>query len=341
MRSQERGRGRHEQLLRVLAIIRELDRVDGLDLYDLAERHGTNVRTIRRDLDAIAAAGLPLAKERDGKRMRWRVVYRDRLSNVASLLDLGHYLGLKLAIEQSGIVRRASSVYAGLEDLAARIETAIGPADRKRLQAIEKYVVIHDKFPYREPTREYFLPLIDAMADSRVCRVTYRAPRPDAREATFDVLPLRLFLHDQAAYVICQFIRYGSIGTLNLQRVRRLVVLRRRADPPSDFDPTKYELAAFRVHPGEKVTTYVLRFSREAAPYIRERLWHPSQTLRDLHGGGVELTFTCGDSSEIATWVAGWQGSVTVVRPAGLRRELVRFGRWLMRTYKDGAGGSV
>ena len=59
---------RNAQLGRILDILRALDRRDGVDLYELAEQQGTTVRTIRRDLDALRDAGLPLSEETEGKR---------------------------------------------------------------------------------------------------------------------------------------------------------------------------------------------------------------------------------------------------------------------------------
>ncbi len=64
--------GRNEQLTRVLQLLADLTTHGGLDLYTLAERHGTSTRTIRRDLDAIAGAGIPLKQlPGEGSRLRW------------------------------------------------------------------------------------------------------------------------------------------------------------------------------------------------------------------------------------------------------------------------------
>jgi predicted DNA-binding transcriptional regulator YafY len=65
-------RGRNEQLVRVLQLLSELAVRGGRDLYELAALYGTTTRTIRRDLDAISGAGIPLKREAgDGSRLRW------------------------------------------------------------------------------------------------------------------------------------------------------------------------------------------------------------------------------------------------------------------------------
>ena len=121
---------------------------------------------------------------------------------------------------------------------------------------------------------------------------------------------------------------------LNLHRVLAIEVTRRTATPPMDFDPETWEAAAFDVFAGGAPTKYVLRFASEVAPYVRERRWHPSQKLRGLSGGGVELQMTCAGSHEIMNWVASWRQWVVVVQPKSLRQEMAELGRWLVDRYR-------
>lgn len=332
MRSKECTSLRNEQVARILSILRDLDRLGGTDVYELAERYGTAVRTIRRDLAALEHVGLPLAEEQDGKRKRWSIRYRDRLQEYSGLIDASHYLALKIATEASGLAN-TSGQFAALEDLARKIEKVLGPAERDRLKAIERCFDSYSRFAYREAAPDVFWPLVDAVSAGRVCRVVYRAPSPRPRDKTFEVLPLRLFVHDRAVYVLAFVPKHEGIVKLNLQRLRRLRVLKKTAKPPADFDPAKWEQSAFGIFGGGKETTYVLRFHRNAAPFIRERVWHPSQTLRKLRGGGVELTFTCPESFEVAAWVASWREWVEARAPRTLRSESRSLGEWLCRRY--------
>lgn len=64
---------RNEQVVRILNILKELGREGGADLYELAERFGASVRTIRRDLDALDGAGFALVQRQrsDSQRRCW------------------------------------------------------------------------------------------------------------------------------------------------------------------------------------------------------------------------------------------------------------------------------
>jgi hypothetical protein len=107
----------------------------------------------------------------------------------------------------------------------------------------------------------------------------------------------------------------------------------RRGEPPPDLDPAKWAASAFTLHPGGRATRHVLRFAPDVAAYIRERTWHPSQTLRDLPDGGVELRFTCAESHEVTSWVAAWREWVEVRAPGKLKSELAELGRELVARY--------
>lgn len=331
------AKGRNAQLERVLKIIRDVSRLDGSDVYELAEKYGTAVRTIRRDLEALERLGLPLARDPDpdGKKVRYRLDARnDKLGGVASLLDANHYLALKVAMSDGGAVARETGLYGTLEDLAEKIEEAVGPKGRGQLEAIERCFLSWDKHAYQRTPREHLWPLVMAIEGRRICRVVYRAASHGGAERHYEVLPLRLFVHDRAVYLLCRFAGKRGVATLNLHRLRAVEVTEEVGEAPAGFEAEKWAESAFTLYPGEKSTTYVLRFDAVVAPYIRERTWHPSQRLRDLRGGRVELRFTCGESFEVTSWVASWREWVEVVSPVALRHQLWDLGRWLSATYK-------
>jgi proteasome accessory factor B len=88
---------------------------------------------------------------------------------------------------------------------------------------------------------------------------------------------------------------------------------------PADFSPERYFGESFGVFTAAGAVDVRLRFTPEAAPFVRERFWHASQVLVDLEGGEVELRLHVADSVELERWVCGWMGEVEVVEPVGLR----------------------
>jgi predicted DNA-binding transcriptional regulator YafY len=72
---------------------------------------------------------------------------------------------------------------------------------------------------------------------------------------------------------------------------------------------------------GNLVTVRVI-FSKRTAPYIRERLWHPSQKLRELEDGRLEVTLRVADTLEVRRWILGYGVQAEVVAPEGLREAM-------------------
>lgn len=64
---------RNLALIRTLSIVRDLQRGQ-YGLAVLASRYGVTPRTIRRDLEAIEAAGIRLEKQRDDRDSEWRIL---------------------------------------------------------------------------------------------------------------------------------------------------------------------------------------------------------------------------------------------------------------------------
>ena len=326
--------GRNAQVVRLLNIVRDLDRTGGVDLYELAQRYGTTVRTVRRDLVALTGAGLPLVEEPgEGARKRWRLAYRDSVTKIATLLDASHYLAVRVAMSQDGVLRSGSPLFSALEDLSDKIETAVGKKGRSQLEAIAACLYSYEKFAYHQAPPDVLWPLVGAVADHRLCRVTYRAPRQPAVDKIFDVLPLRVFAYHGALYLQAHVPKHGKTILLHLSRLVSLDVLAKRGKPPRGDRPEALENLAFGVFSGGPITSYRLRFSRDVAPYVRERRWHVSQKLRELPDGRVELQFKCAASGEVSGWVSSWRGEVEVIEPESLRSELAEVARQHLALY--------
>jgi predicted DNA-binding transcriptional regulator YafY len=84
----------------------------------------------------------------------------------------------------------------------------------------------------------------------------------------------------------------------------------------------------------EKPMTVVVRFRADQAPYIRGREWHPTQQLKDLRDGRLELTFRAGGTFEITRWLLGWGDAAEVIRPVRLRREVAAILRSAATQYR-------
>ncbi len=326
--------GRNEQVVRILQLIRALDRTGGCDVYELSQHFGIGVRTVRRDLVALEASGIPIKREaaEDSSRVRY-AFDGDATERVTSLFEAAHFLALRVAMTEGTVLRQNSHLFATIEELAKRIEDTIGPRGREQLREIDRCFFSWDKFAWRKAPRDVLLPLVSAISGHRVCEVRYRAPTSGNKERKYQVLPLRLFVHNGALYLHAWHAKLEQVRLLNLNRLVGLKVLEQRQEPPASYDPGELEATAFGIFIGPAPEEVVLRFDAFARPYIEERTWHPSQELTPEKDGGVKLSFRCPPSYEVDNWVASWKDHVEVLAPTKLRQELATYGAWLTARY--------
>jgi len=161
----------------------------------------------------------------------------------------------------------------------------------------------------------------------------YRKPGSAAPERR-RVRPYHLANRENLWYLIAHDLERNALRTYALPRITTVTVTKQHFEKPDDFTPEKFFANALGVLGGDGNFTVVIRFKSDAADLIREREWHESQEMRELRGGGLELTLRLGALAEIERWVLGWGSSAEVIKPAVLRDKIRATAALLAATYK-------
>jgi len=235
---------------------------------------------------------------------------------------------------EAQVLRRTDSLFSVMEELADRIEEALGAKGREQLRSLDQAFFSWEKFVWRAAPADVLWPLIGAISGRHPCTVTYRAPTSGNQQKDFEVLPLRLLVHHGALYLHAWQPKFKTVLLLNLHRLQKLKVHERTATLPPEYDPQRLEATAFGIFIGKGTQRFVLRFDSFARPYIEERSWHPSERLEVKSDGTVILSFECTPSYEVTNWVASWREHVEVIEPKALREELAGYGKWLLARYQ-------
>ena len=91
---------------------------------------------------------------------------------------------------------------------------------------------------------------------------------------------------------------------------------------PGDFDFRKLSASQFGMHWGEDDIEVQIWFASPAAAYVRERLWHPSQTITDNADGSLVLALTVNHLLELQRWILSWGAMAQVLEPPSLVEEV-------------------
>ncbi|HEV2391341.1 MAG TPA: WYL domain-containing protein [Verrucomicrobiae bacterium] len=91
----------------------------------------------------------------------------------------------------------------------------------------------------------------------------------------------------------------GRVETFALSRCRSLTGSGEHFASPAPFDPEAFFKHALGISQAERPWNVRLLFAREVATYIRERVWHPSQRMRERRDGSLELRLETSSRKEL------------------------------------------
>ena len=63
-------------------------------------------------------------------------------------------------------------------------------------------------------------------------------------------------------------------------------------------------------------------FNSDIAEYVRSRVWHPSQQVREIGGGRITMKMHVGGEFELGSWILSFGASATVISPDRMRRRV-------------------
>lgn len=308
---------RERQIVRILAILRVLGQGQRPTVHKLAAEFRTRRETIYRDLRVLQDAGYPITGDERGHLSRPRLISSDVPDIRFSTAELDALL-LAAAQSQTALPRAESLSSAALK-LKALAKSAQDAAAPGLDEMFDTWTCGWKD--YRAHEGRIAL-LIEAILRKRRCVVDYRKPSR-AESKTYDFDPYRLLFVGGGLYVVGRVPKHVGTVTLAIDRLLAVILSKTEFEVDPTFDPQTCRRDAFGVSWQDPVEI-VLRFRTDQGPYVRERVWHPSQKLTDLPDGGVQLAFRAGGPFEIRRWILGWGDAVEVVSPNQLRQEIRR-----------------
>jgi predicted DNA-binding transcriptional regulator YafY len=313
---------RGNQLSRQWRLLQLLDRPAGVVVEDAAGELECAVRTIWRDLRVLQDAGFPIYDEAmgDGRRSVWRIqeAFKLRLPLKLSLAELAALL-MSRELVMPGAAGLGPAVGSAFEKIAGVLsQDALALLDRMR----DTIGVRALGAKLQAPAAEHLRAIQTALVDRRRLRLRYYSmSRDEITDRRVD--PYHLTLHNGGFYLVGHCHLRGEPRIFAVERIRDLEMLAARFERPADFDVERYLDGAWGIVRGDIVTVKIL-FSRSLARYIKDRLWHPTQTFRDLDGGRLEMTLRVADTLEVRRWLLGLGPEAEVLAPATLRETIRR-----------------
>lgn len=322
-RARGRPRGPFTQHRRLDALRALLQRhPGGLSIYDLARELDVTPRSLRRYLVEVKRElDLVSTTPRPGGARLWRLAPGDVPRKVEVRRTQAYAL---LAARRLFEPMKGSTLYEEI-DLAAQKLLGVarrpgrgpnaGVADA-RLEERFLYLPFAPK-DYAARTEELD-DLFQAVADLRPLRCRYRRSS-DGREERIVIHPYAMVLYKDAIYCVGLHVARGDVRTFLLDRMRDTeCAASERFELPASFSIDDHFQGQFGIWRGGEPRRVVIEFDARVAEFVSSRRVHDSQVLEVLPEGGLRLTMSIGDLTEVATWILGFGDTARVLEPADL-----------------------
>lgn len=311
---------RAERMIATLLLMQARERVTA---REVADEQDVSIATARRDLDALAAAGVPVYPQ-PGRGGGWSLVGGART-------DLS---GLT-ASESQALFTLLGPASATTPETAAAVRKLLralpGPF-RADAEAAAASVQLDETGWGEEPADRPAT--VDTVQQAIVARVRIRIEytHRTGRRSTVELSPLGLVAKDRHWYLIAD--RDGETRTYRMDRVDDVLVTDDPAVRPEDFDLAReWRRVVEYVEGRRSLVRATLRVQNRHLWVMRDRFGRYLDLVRPIDEDWTEITVAAHTARSVAEQLAGWGSMVEVIGPDEVRRELGRIGTELIASY--------
>ena len=323
---------RNAEVIRQWTILRELESSRRLTIDEMAEKTGVTTRTIRRDLEALQFVGFPIYDEvYDGKKY-WLLEQKafKRLDATGfTFAELSALYFSRTLVECLAATPFQEDVRSAFDRLAA----ALTPGMRTFLDRLP--LVIQAKRDAGaqavSPKTREIAQLLDATLQHRRVVMRYHSFSSE-REKAYTIEPSRLVFAQGALYLMAYVPEYSQVRTFAVDRIKSLSVTEERFEP-GENDETVFA-HSLGVHHGTPEPVEIV-FEPRIAPYVRERMWHSSQTVRDAPDGRITVTLHVSNDFALRSWILGFGALAKVMAPRALADEIEKECSRVVERYRE------
>jgi predicted DNA-binding transcriptional regulator YafY len=299
------------RLLRLLVAL-QADRCS--NARELAELCEVSRRTIFRDLETLAQAGIPVRYLEDRRGYQLAPGYAFRSPG----LDTREAAALILAARAGGH-GDAFGLHRDARTAAGKVAASLQGETRDRVRALAEMFECRHLPCVLEPGRQaVYDALLESMTTRVQVRLGYQEPGSATEYAT-KVSPYRVLMGSRSWCLIGRSTLHRQVRAFQLPWIRRVELTDDHYQIPPRFNLERFLGQAWAAERGADRLEVWLRFSPRVSRDVAEGSAHPSQRLEPRADGSLDVHLTVDGLDEIFGWVIGFGDQVEVLEPASFR----------------------
>ncbi|MEM6799212.1 MAG: WYL domain-containing protein [Planctomycetota bacterium] len=305
-----------KRVTRLLKVLQMLQARAGENADGLAAANNVSRRTVFRDIEALKAAGVPVAYDRDTDRYSLPGAYLLPPTNftaqeAVALICLTTQLGRRETLPFYETASRA----------AQKIEASLPGDLREQIQELTRATHVRPRSVNRLNEKDdIYAQLVRAQLDKQQVWIEYNSLTEWERIETI-ISPYQLMFARRCWYVIGRSSLHKEVRTFNIDRIASLRLLGEKFKTPRGFSLKRYLGNAWRMipEPGPDHEVH-LRFANLVAQNVNEVHWHATQRTEWRDDGTLDFSVTVSGLNEISWWILQYGDQVEVIGPAKLRK---------------------
>lgn len=339
---------RNEQLIRQHKILQILERVRyGRTLQeiqkDLVEELGLSSlhqRTVRRDLEALQAAGIDINVHDEQRGKIWKLGPRAKQAtrvtcSATELIALS--LGRQLMHPLEG-----TPFWMGIESFWNKIQEELPDPVLAHYEKYRKILRVQGLKTKNYDKKLGIIKTINrSILEHRTLEIVYQSMGKEAKTRCIE--PYEMCLHKSSLYVIAAASEVEDpetrVRVWKLDRFEKAKLLEVWFKEPEDLDLENFfgnELTIF--HGSDEPRDFVIKVAAKYSSALSEDPWHPEQVIERIDDDFVRLTVpNVTHEMEIMPQVMALGHEAELISPADVRKSMADVASEMMKLYHDTA----
>ena len=338
---------RNEQLIRQHRLLQILERyrfgrtLDELrdELVDELGLTSLHTRSVRRDLQALQAAGVDVDVHEIGRGKVWKFGPRFRGTHKISA-SATELIALSLSRDLM-FPLTGTPFWVGIESFWSKVKETLPSGVWQHYEKFRQvlYVLGTPAKGYKE--QKGIIETINrAIQQNRVLSVEYQRLGQNQAQVR-EIEPYGLVVYQSSLYIVaaaCEVDdRTESIRHLKLDRFRKAKTLDRYFRPLKDFDLAEHLGQSIGIFAGGKPKNFRIRVTAYAARWVTEDPWHTDQKLERHSDGSITITVRAAHDMEIIPRVLTLGSEAELLSPKSSRDKIAAIIGQIAVKYGDAA----
>jgi predicted DNA-binding transcriptional regulator YafY len=282
------------------------------------------VRTVRRDLEALQAAGIDVDNHDSPRGRVWKFgpQAKEATPITATATEL-----IALSLSRDLLYPLAGTPFwQGIESFWNKIKEALPEGVWNHYEKYRRVLYVRG-MPAKSYEKHHGIlsTLNRAILEHRVVEIEYQKPEVETPR-TRKIEPYAVVFYQSSLYIIAAAVEMpegeGRIRHFKLDRFKKATALDEWFKPPENFDAQEHLARGLGIFTGEAPQEYRIRIGSRASRWVLEDPWHEDQEVEPLEDGGVILKVRAGHEMDVIPRVLALGDEAEVIDPETCRHAI-------------------